>query len=277
MNRFVVTGYASLDHVLHLGGDVVKDRTTQIRHRDPAAWPRAGGCPTYVARAVAKAGQSAAPVTWIGDDAGGQALLDQYAAFGLDAGGVARLTGERSPISVLAYQPDGAVSCLYDPGFAGRESLTKAQRALIAGASHICVTIGPGHLVADILDLVPVRARLYWGVKDDPVAFDAYARARLSARADVIFCNHAERALVQGSDALLVVTHGRKGAEAIGPEGSIWSPPVDLIATDDAVGAGDSFAGGFIAAEMRGETEVLAAVKAGVAAAAALLTERART
>ena len=274
MTHLVVTGYASLDHVLVLAGDIAKDRTTRVTRRDPAAWPRAGGCPTYVAQAAVRAGQRAAPVVWIGDDAPGRVLVAQYASAGLDGAGVATLKGGRSPISVLAYQPDGAVSCLYDPGFAGQERLSEAQAALIAGASHLCLTVGPGHLVDAILGSAPASARLYWAVKNDTQSFDDTARARLSQRADVIFCNHAEQELILGGTAVRVVTHGAAGAEVIGRTGSIRAPVPRRITASDATGAGDSFAGGYIAAEMTGITDPAAALQAGMAAAAQLLMER---
>lgn len=274
MTRLVVTGFASLDHAIHLAGDIGKDRTTRITWRDPAAWPRAGGCPVYIAMAAARQGLCAAPLTWIGDDAPGAALMAQCRAAGLDLTGIAAVAGRRSPVSILACQPDGAVSCLYDPGFPGEHRLTSAQAGLISAASHLCVTVGPGHLVGQILDLAPATARLYWAVKNDADSFDAAARQRLSARADVIFCNHAEQALIDGGNAIRVVTHGARGAEVITLQGSAFAPAPARIDVRDATGAGDTFAGGFIAAEMAGVLDPLAAVGAGMAAAAKLLTER---
>lgn len=274
MTCLVVTGFASLDHVIHLAGDIAKDRTTRILRRDPGAWPRAGGCPTYVAAAAARAGRRAAPVVWIGEDAAGAALLSRYEAEGLETEGVARVRGRPSPISVLACQPDGAVSCLYDPVFSGEERLEAAQARLIEAATHLCVTVGPGRLVMPILDHAPASARIYWAVKNDAASFDEAARRRLSARADVIFCNHAEEALITGGDALRIVTHGADGVEAATATGRFRVPTPERIAAQDATGAGDTFAGGFIAAEMGGERDPKAAIEAGMNAAARLLLER---
>ena len=51
--------------------------------------------------------------------------------------------------------------------------------------------------------------------------------------------------------------------------------PATAIAVADTTGAGDTFAGGFIAAEMAGADPAEAA-RAGITAAARLLTERSR-
>jgi hypothetical protein len=60
MTRLAVTGYASLDYVMHLDGMVAPDQTTTGRRTD-AAWPRVGGCPSYISKAVARMGGAERP------------------------------------------------------------------------------------------------------------------------------------------------------------------------------------------------------------------------
>jgi len=272
MNQLVITGYASLDYAVRLAGQAMGDRTTLISARDAGAWPRAGGCPTYIAAAAARAGARALPVMWVGQGAEGTLFSGAVAALGLPTQGIGIMAAPRSPTALMIYQADGSCICLYDPALDRSERLTSAQTALIAGASHVCISVGPPHLMDAIMDACPAGARLYWAVKNDPDAFPAALCARLSARADVIFCNAAERGLLGPTGAVLVQTRGAAGV-AVTEGGHSVELPAPPVATHDTTGAGDSLAGGFIAAEMAGAGPV-AAARAGLQAAAALLAGR---
>ncbi|MGB0913174.1 MAG: carbohydrate kinase family protein [Phaeobacter italicus] len=275
MSRLAVTGYASLDYVLALSGEVVPDRTTHAC-RDTSAWPRPGGCPTYIAMAAAAAGQVAAPVMWLGDDAEGRRLMESLSGLGVDCKGIALMPGTRSPAAVMAYQPDAGCACLYDPGPAGQESLSASQRALIAGASHLCISVGPGHLIDEIVALRTPSTRLYWAVKDDPACFSSERRRVLAREADVIFCSAAERALIGPTRATIVETRGASRV-TIETDGQQSQVPVSPVQANDTTGAGDTFAGAFIAAQMAGKTVPERAAEEGIEAARRLLTSRQRT
>lgn len=275
MNHLAVTGYASLDYVLALSGEIKPDRTTHAR-RDAAAWPRAGGCPSYVALAAAMAGQRATPVMWLGDDQIGQVLVDHLDVQSVDITGIAQVAGAPSPSAVMAYQPDGGCACLYDPGPAGREALNAAQRAAISNATHLCLCVGPAHLTREILSLRDPNAHLFWAVKDDPACFTPDICTDLSAKADVIFCSAAERGLIGKTTAVIVQTRGAKGV-TVEHQGTHIEVPVSPVQTSDTTGAGDTFAGGYIAALMAGPTDPARAAQAGITAAQALLRNRQRT
>ena len=274
MSRLVVTGYASLDFAVSLDGQAQGDRTTLIADRDASAWPRAGGCPTYIAGAVVRSGQAASPVMWVGTGAEGQGFIGKIDAQGIGTEGIGLVDSPRSPTALMVYQADGSCMCLYDPALDRGEVLMDAQKDLIASASHLCISVGPPQLMDEIVSLCPRDARLYWAVKNDPDAFPDTIRARLSARADVIFHARSERPLIGANDAVLVETRGpdcvcvTQGDEKT----EIAVTPIDIA---DTTGAGDTFAGGFIAAEMAGADPV-AAARAGIAVAATLLSERKR-
>lgn len=265
----VVTGYASLDHVMYLDGPIVPDQTTRATRK---AWPRAGGCPTYIAKAAASAGQKAAPVMWLGDDEAGDTLVRDLKSSGVATDGLARIANQRSPVAMLSYLSSGSTTCFFDPGAVGDEALTAAQTRLVNAATHLCVSVGPAQVTASILDARTTGARLYWAVKDDPACFSPDMRAMLAAACDVVFCNQAERALVPDTQAIIVETRGSDGV-AITQDGTTTHVAVAQVACRDATGAGDTLAGGYIAAEMAGAAPIEAA-KAGVAAAAKLLRDR---
>jgi len=276
MTRLAVSGFASLDYPLSLDGFAKADTTTLIARRSPAAWPRLGGCPAFVATAAARAGAHASPVTWVGADADGERYRQQLEVAGVDVSAVATVAAERSPVAVLAYQKDGSCICLYDPAFPGRERLTEQQRAVLCEADHLCITVGPPHLTEEILSARRADARLYWGVKNDPASFPLALRRRLSKEADVIFCNRAERALLtEDLPAETVVVETRGAAEVVvEASGKRSSLAVTPLGVNDTTGAGDTFAGGYIAAVMAGEDDPVMAAKAGIASVRELLSAR---
>ncbi len=274
MTLLAVTGYASVDYAVGLSGQIRGDHTTLIDHRDTAKWPRLGGCPAYVAVAAANAGMASQPVTWIGNDNHAQVYLDGLASAGVGTDGVARL--ERpSPMAILAYQDDGSCACLFDPVFPGEEILTGKQAGIIASASHTCISVGPPHLTGEILEHRSPAARLYWICKNDAHAFPPPVRTSLSANADVIFCSRSERQLVGKTreGAIIIETRGAAGVqvEHCGKRELIMVEPVEVR---DTTGAGDTLAGGYIAAEMAGQTDPRAAVTAGIEAVRAMLVKR---
>ena len=274
MNALAVTGYAGVDYVVGLVGQIAGDHTTLIDYRDPDDWPRVGGCPAYVAMAVAQHGHRAYPVSWTGSDDHGDFYLAGLTAVGVDTKAVSRLD-RKSPMSILGYQADGTCACLFDPGFGGEEVLTDTQRALISAASHVCVTVGPPQVTADILSARNEKARLYWICKNDLHCFTPPIRERLSAEADVIFLSSSERGLVGNTrdTAVIVETLGSEGVRVAAAD-SAGQLPVERIAVRDTTGAGDTFAGGFIAAEMAGTASPLDAARAGIASVSAMLTKR---
>jgi ribokinase len=283
MSGIVITGYASLDHVIVLDGDVRPGQTTTILSRPEKAWPRLGGGPAYVAQAVSTRYPGlVAPISWIGTDGPGQTYLSQLSEKGISIAGMARIEDARTPISILAYDPHGDCACLYDPGLPPDIGLNDDQRKLIRNAGWIGVSIGPKVVTDDLLGLIRDDQKLAWIVKNDPRAITPEQTAALALRADLIFCNGRERAFLESArnggvsprkGQIIVETQGRHGAVFLrdGESRFVSAEPVDVT---DPTGAGDTFAGGVIAAIMNGETDLDAVGLAGNAAARALLLER---
>ena len=283
MSGIVITGYASLDHVIVLDGDIKPGRTTTILSRPEKAWPRVGGGPAYVAQAVSSHYPGfVAPISWIGADGPGDIYLSRLRDNGISCDGIVKIEGARTPISVLAYDPNGDCACLYDPGLPPSIGLTDQQRKLIRDADWIGITIGPKVVTEELLVLIRDDQKLAWIVKNDPRAITPEQTAALATRADLIFCNGRERAflesarngsIVRRENQLIVETQGRRGAVFLreGESRFVAAEPVDVT---DPTGAGDTFAGGVIAAIMKGETDLDAVGLAGNAAARALLLER---
>lgn len=283
MSGIVITGYASLDHVIVLDGDIRPGRTTTILSRPEKAWPRLGGGPAYVAQAVSCDYPGfVAPVSWIGADGPGEVYLSQLRDKDISCDGMAKIEGARTPIAILAYDPNGDCACLYDPGLPPSIGLTDQQRKLVRAADWIAITIGPKVVTEELLTLIRDDQKLAWIVKNDPRAITPEQTAALATRADLIFCNGRERAFLESArngktvpreNQLIVETQGRRGAMFLRKDERrfVAAEPVDVT---DPTGAGDTFAGGVIAAIMKGETDLDAVGLAGNAAARALLLER---
>ena len=58
-------------------------------------------------------------MSWIGDDADGRRYSEAFGASRRRRDGIA-LTAGRTPVCILAYQPDGGCHCFYDPSLPGR-------------------------------------------------------------------------------------------------------------------------------------------------------------
>jgi len=281
--KIAIIGYASLDHVAMLDGTPRAGRTTTILDRPNQAWPRLGGSPAYVAAALVSNGVAqASPVSWIGDDEQGDAYRAQLATRGIPDGGLTVVPGARTPVAILAYEPDGGCICLYHPGMPKGLGLSDGQKALVAAADWVCVTIGPPAATEAVLDTIGPEAKLAWVVKHDPRAMSPELAARFAARADLICHSLAEadflaHAIEAGGSPrpgqIVIETHGRSGA-AFRRDGHTDFVPTAPLAVSDPTGAGDTFAGGVLAALAKGETDPAMVVEAGHRAARALLETR---
>jgi ribokinase len=281
MTKVVITGYASLDYTMRLDRAPRPDATATILAR-PREWPRLGGSPAYIACAMVAAGLSdVKPLSWIGDDADGHLYSAALSERGVALDGIGRRPG-RTPICILAYQPDGGCHCFYDPSLAGPLTLDERQIAFVADAQWICVTVGPADATAQILAAAKPSAQLVWAVKADRRAVPAALAATIAARADVIAYSRGEASFVaEALDAagapqrrrLLVETRGREGV-CLSIDGRERIISVAPLAANDTTGAGDTFLGGFLAALVKNPQKPAEAVDAGARAAHAMLLTR---
>lgn len=279
MSGIAITGYASLDYVVRLDRTPVADTTATVLSR-PQEWPRLGGSPAYVARAVVAAGLEATPISWVGDDVDGALYMDMLTLRGVSAEGVAIRPG-RTPICILAYQTDGGCHCFYHP-LAEPPALDTRQLEIIARARWVCLSVGPTEATREALAVASPDARLIWAVKADPRAVPPDLAAAIVARADIIAANRGESAFVAAALAaagssrpaqLIVETRGAAGV-AVTRDGEVLVFPVEPVEVEDTTGAGDTFLGGFLASMAAGDERLETAVAAGARAARAMLVDR---
>jgi sugar/nucleoside kinase (ribokinase family) len=283
----LVSGYASID-VVYQASAPSRAGATALLRGPVAPPPRCGGCGPGAAMALAHAGCRVGLVTWLGDDAQGEACRRSWAEAGIELGGVVAAAGQATPRSFLFYDPAGGATCYYHPSGSEALRLSPAARRLLAGARALAVAVGPPALTEELLAARRPEQALAWNVKADAHAFPPALRRRLLAEAVVVCLNRDELPFVaemlppaerpEGDEAALnaaiqhrgngvvVVTAGAAGSRVRWPGGAADVPAVPVPVVDPT-GAGDAFFGAFLAVWLRGADPPAAAAEAAAAAA----------
>ena len=234
----------------------------------------AGGAESNVAMHAAQLGVPTAWVSAVGDDALGVRVCDEVAGRGVDTRWVTVDPGAPTGVyfkdpghGVLYYRRGSAASRL-GPTFAAGLPLAEAAIVHVSG-----ITAALSDSCRAMLDAV-IAARTKHGL---PVSFDVNYRSGLwspevagpvlldlARRCGLVFVGRDEaqtlwgtataaeaRALI-GAGNRLVVKDGEVGAHAFagGREDFVPADRVDVV---EAVGAGDAFAAGYLAADLAGE------------------------
>jgi ribokinase len=266
-----VVGYASVDRTLRvdrLPAPGVTARVLAVAADGPL---HPGGIGHTATALAATVDEGVVPICAVGDDDAGRAFVAALVAAGCRVDGVVASPG-RSPSAELLHDPDGATACVFDPGVDWID-LDPSQRELIAAADVVVVMIAPAAVIRATLAASRPEAKVAWIVKNDPAALLPDVVTGLRERADIIFHNAAESLVVEalavdaapiavctdGPRPVIVMTQGRSRTYAV--------PPVTVRYP---TGAGDAFAGGYLAAWL-GRADEQACVAAGAAAARRLL------
>lgn len=229
----------------------------------------AGGKGANQAVAAARLGASVAMVGCVGDDAFGATLREGLASDCIDTTHVQRMPATPSGIAVITVAADGANTIVVAPGANAQltPELVDAAGELIADAGMlICQLEVPLDSVRHAIDTA-VRHRtpvLLNPAPAQPLPDDLYAQI------DVLIVNETEAQVLAGVDVsdaatarraaqalrnkgacTVIVTLGAGGVWYASPEdeGHLAAPRVDAV---DTTAAGDTFAGGFAAARVRG-------------------------
>lgn len=250
----------------------------------------AGGAESNVAAHVAALGHGARWFSRLGADALGTRIARQLDDRGVD---VSAVFDPQHPTGVYFKDPDHGVSYYRAGSAASHLAPRDADELSFAGiqvvhVSGITAAISPS--AAAFLDRVIDRARdagvrVSFDVNHRAALWDAVTAARaldaLLRRADVGFVGRDEAEGLWGTATAqdvrrrfpdvpeLVVKDGDVGATAF-VGGDEWFEPAFTVEVVDAVGAGDAFAGGYLAALLDGAS-VAERLRAGHTRAAQVL------
>jgi 2-dehydro-3-deoxygluconokinase len=233
----------------------------------------AGGAESNVAAHVAALGHRAGWFSRLGDDALGRRVARQLTCRGVELAGCV-FDAER-PTGLYVKDPGAGVSYYRCGSAAAHLTAADAEAVPLDGVRvlHVSgITAAISATAADFLDRLVTRARNSGLV----VSFDVNHRAQLwtsaaaapaldllARRAHIVFVGRDEAARLWGTGdadsvrrrfpepAELVVKDGGIGATAFARGDRVFepSPPVEVV---DATGAGDAFAGGYLAALLEG-------------------------
>jgi ribokinase len=264
----VVLGDINLDMIAHIshypspGGDGVAD----------ALWLTSGGSAANTARVLASCGISAGLIGRVGSDALSGPLLDELCAAGVDVSQVQRDLAVPSGMMFITVTPDGqrtmfgyrGANVHTDPQDLEVETVRAADWLHVSGYALLASPQAEATLCA--LNMA-VHAGLYVSV--DPgleVVLRQPARVdSLLASVDALLPNGDEAQKLVGSidpeEAIVrlrqrgistvALKRGEKGC-VLGATDELCHVPAFAIHAVDTTGAGDAFAGGFIAGQLHG-------------------------
>jgi len=231
---------------------------------------RPGGSPANVAVGLGRLGLDAALLTRLSTDHFGQLIRDHLVQSHVDLS-LATVTAARTTVAMVTLSPDGIAGYSFgidggaDDGWRVEElpaTLPAGAALHLSGALALAVP-SMGATLSALLDrehgrrviTLDPNPRPALGA-DLPVFFEQWL-----PRADIVKVSEedlawtcpgepvgrvADRWRAAGA-ALVVVTRGADGVDALGPSGevSLAAPPIDPV---DTVGAGDAFMAGLLAA-----------------------------
>jgi sugar/nucleoside kinase (ribokinase family) len=253
----------------------------------PFVGPFPSGAPAIVADAAARAGARVSLIAGVGDDPFGRLLLNRLCADGVDTSGVRVVDDAVTGVAFVAYDEAGGREFVFhvadaapsriDPADLG-SAPEKATWIHVSGSS-LALSESLGETILAAVDRVlTAGARVSFdpnvrggsaGASAAPPGFDYLLKV-----ATILLPSEGELDAF-GTDAASLAWCGALVCETLGKEGAHLYHGDDVIEIAgipteevDPTGAGDTFAGTFLAVYMRTEDPVLAAREANAAAAA---------
>jgi ribokinase len=266
-------GFAALDDVQHLAGDVpAADTHTDVTERRE----RAGGSAANTALGLAALGRDAAVLSSVGDDEAGRRLTRTLA----DHGVTPVMARSAATPRITAVVEPGA-----DPRYLAHEARAPEVRVdgvddeTWARTEHVHVTTFDREGAAEVAERASADGKT---VSFNPTqGYEREAFPGAVDAADLIVVNDREAEILDDrhglddvcEDTTVVVTHGADGATAHVPD---RAAPVEHDGYDagevaDTIGAGDAFVAGFLDAWVD-DRGVEAALAQGCAAGAHAVT-----
>jgi ribokinase len=277
----IVAGYATVDYAARVSQPLHGPGTRTAVALARNHWPSAGGAALYASMRIAAAGHQAHPLAVLGNDRNGAVYLQACDAANLSHAALVCTAKVRTPWCVLLYHDDGSYTCVLDHGDVNEQPLSAAQLSLAGSADLISVAAGPVCASEQLLETIADSSLLAWIAKDDPSCFPDSLAARLARRADIVFCNSAERVMIDRArtdgyraNQSVIETRGSQGV-VIDNRGTVIELSCEPLRVTDTTGAGDTLAGEVLAALLSGISSMEEAVRRGIDAARALLVQRA--
>lgn len=242
-----------------------------------------GGMSANAAVALARLGLKSRLLAAVGSDAAGELAVRHLAAEGVDLDFLARRDGVETFVCVILLSPSGEKSLIKLETEAYLPSPDDLSEAAFEGVRHVHVTYGSPDLTLRALRFALSRG-LSTSLDLEPpdILRDPARLATVLPLVDTLFLNR--EALEAASVAVgapldtmhlrrggeVIVTLGAAGCRRVAADGQITVPGF-AVSPVDTTGAGDCFAGAYLAEKLRGEAPADCLLFANAAAALATL------
>jgi len=292
--RLITVGYTSVDYTARINVLPHRDdRVTALGIEKSLGGPAANVA--VVAAGLADRFPVAVElVTAIGDDADSDWALAELSLKQVDTIAIRRRPGQRLSRCIVLVEPNGSHTIINEPLELQESDLARYLGQTVPGARR-CLHI-EGFQIPRMLDSMLAIGRSDWLISLQTTGLPQAWRAgvplaQLIAQFDLVFLNRdvareatdsrggtkqlieATLALVAGAPAkgTVILTLGEDGALLIPPDGTpitVPAPQVDIV---DTTGAGDAFAGAFLAVWLS-TTDAMLAVRYGTAAGSLIVS-----
>lgn len=244
-----------------------------------------GGMAANVAVAARRAGADVSLVGVVGDDVMGREALDYLGREDIDLSQVSIAADTATFYCVVLVDDSGEKSLIRATTDAYLPSASDLSAASLSGACHVHMTFTEPALVSRTIALTrEVGATLSLDLEAADVPDEPAALHNLTRALDILFISEKSKEVVERKmgaiqldrTAKIVTTGGARGAsvEEEGVRMRVVGHAVDAV---DTLGAGDTFAGVFLAAWLAGAQSADALRRANAAAALSTLAYGAQT
>ncbi len=242
-----------------------------------------GGMAANAAVAIARFGLKSRLISAVGNDSAGTFAVAEIGREGVDLGFLSRRAGMETFMCVVLISPSGEKSLIKLETDAYLPSVADLHDGAFAGVRHVHLTYGSSELSMQALRRAAASV-LSTSLDLEPpdIVRDPSRLAEVLSLVDTLFLNGealdvASRVLGGPLDVTrlrnggeMIVTLGARGCRRITADGSADMPGF-AVASVDTTGAGDCFAGSYIACKLSGGTPSRCLEFANAAAALATL------
>lgn len=262
--KIVISGYVSMDHMLHVNPKVQSGQTSLVKNRTFQE-TYFGGCSVNIACGLRRLGMDARPMIRVGQDFAATGFKSYLESIHMPIDHIQVVENEMTSTCYLLQDSEGEHITLFYPGAMDEKYAENIPAAQLEEASLGVITVASYKDNRYFFDRcqelgIPVA----FGMKDDRSAFPKQFLKELLDKSRIIFMNESESQmlrktfalqelsdLLSGSqDKILIVTKGRQGSSYYEKRsGEIYTGSVDICRPHtvvDTTGSGDAYMAGFL-------------------------------
>jgi len=243
-----------------------------------------GGFIANATCAAARLGLSSGYLGWIGDDADGEMLADEFSRYTIDIAGLVKIPGEVTPFTVILLNGQGERAIVIPASALYHQPVTDAQLAFAARANIVLTYPRDGQWCRALSEAAHADGGIFALDIESTSPMSGEGLRDVLAIVDVVFVSENSLSLM-GATSLeelerpqwVIMTAGRRGAFGIERDvRRLIRQPAFPVHVVDTTGAGDCFHAGVLAAKHWGASLPEALLFASAAAAIKVQNEGAR-